>query len=839
MRNIVLSTLDGTDGFRLDGIDIGDRSGFSVSGADDVNGDGFADLIIGAYLADPNFDSSAGESYVVFGKAAGFTAGVDLAGLDGSDGFRLDGIDDGDLSGRSVSAAGDVNGDGFGDLIVGARGAAFSRKVSVGESYVVFGKASGFTAGVDPFDLDGTDGFILDGIDLGDVSGDSVSAAGDVNGDGFADLVVGAMFAAPNGDNRAGESYVVFGFDSGAVTHEGTNASETLTGDATTNVMIGGQGVDVLLGAGGQDVFRGGAGDDIFTIDDLTFEDADGGAGTDTLRLNGAGLSLDLTAAGDEGLSEVEAIDFSSTNGGVTLSATAVLGLSSTSNSLTITGNGDDTVTFTDNGWMIAAEDGATRTYENGAATVILDRTMKLGFTGSDQADVFLGMNGDDTLAGAAGDDVLTGGNGNDDIDGEAGDDRLIGGLGDDDLNGGADEDTADYSDAGAGVTVNLTSGAADDGEGGTDALTALENIIGSAFNDILSGNAGDNDLSGNAGNDQADYSSAGAGVTVSLTSGSANDGEGGTDTLTGIENIVGSAFNDILTGDGVANVLSGGGGVDQVDYSGATAGVVVNLTAGRATDDASATDTLIDIENAAAGGFNDVLIGDSAGNTLVGGAGIDRLDGRDGDDRLEGGAGDDIYTVRTINDVVVEGVGEGAKDRINTFGDYTNPENVEFLVGIFADQGLTLTGSDGRESITGSNRISSPDTIDGRGGNDKLVGLVGDDILIGGAGNDRIFGNSGADVINGSAGNDRVTGQQGADTFIVGLAAGRDTITDFDGAADQIDLSAHGFADLAAVLAATTDVSGSAIIDLGGVHNLKVLGVLEASFTSDDFILA
>ena len=133
---INLANLDGTNGFRLDGIDMFDSSGISVSSAGDVNGDGFEDVIIGASSADPNGNSRAGESYVVFGAAGGFAPSMSLAALDGTNGFRLDGIDAGDLSGTSVSSAGDVNGDGFDDIIIGAFGGDPNGNFNVGESYV-------------------------------------------------------------------------------------------------------------------------------------------------------------------------------------------------------------------------------------------------------------------------------------------------------------------------------------------------------------------------------------------------------------------------------------------------------------------------------------------------------------------------------------------------------------------------------------------------------------------------------------------------------------------------------------------------------------------------------
>ncbi|WOH48857.1 calcium-binding protein [Bradyrhizobium sp. sBnM-33] len=337
---------------------------------------------------------------------------------------------------------------------------------------------------------------------------------------------------------------------------------------------------------------------------------------------------------------------------------------------------------------------------------------------------VFTGDNTNNTLTGGAGDDTLNGLGGND---------ILIGNGGADILDGGTGSDSASYTTSAGGLTVNLADASQNTGDAAGDTFFSIENIRGSGFADTLIGDGGNNALRGGAGADIldggagfdfADYRGAATGLIASLANPGTNTGDAAGDTYTSIEGLIGSDFDDTLTGDGNVNLLrgglgadalDGGGGNDFADYANATTSVTVNLANSAANTGEAAGDTFTSIEAIRGGDFNDTLIGDAAINILRGGLGADILDGGLGFDLADYGNATAGVTVNLANSGLNTGEATG-----DTF------ISIQGLLGSsFADQ---LTGDANNNLLRGG---AGADHLNGGAGFDtadysqSIIGLV------------------------------------------------------------------------------------------------------------------
>ncbi|MCJ8056593.1 beta strand repeat-containing protein [Shinella curvata] len=387
-QDINLATLGAGQGFIIKGAQ-NSRLGYSVSSAGDINGDGFDDLAVGLPAAFVNGKYMAGAVFVLFGKASGF--GTDVAGrqvIDVNQTTAADGVliadEEYELNnGASVSSAGDVNGDGFDDIIIGASGNGYSGAMA-GQAFVIFGKASGFgTDGViSARSLTPDQGFTIDGSAENDGAGSSVSSAGDINGDGFDDLIVGAPFANASGGST-GEAYVLYGGNVG-----GSTTPIVRTGTEAAEILMGAAGNDTLTGAGGADIYRSGAGNDRIVIKDASFRLIDAGNGKqDIVAFDGGGFTLDARDFSNSQLTGIEGFDLTQGDNTLRLTASDMFHFSTTGHSLftgadshknlVIDGNSGDTLemfdTGTANAGWVAAEfnrkldgtDGGNYTFAN------------------------------------------------------------------------------------------------------------------------------------------------------------------------------------------------------------------------------------------------------------------------------------------------------------------------------------------------------------------------------------------------------------------------------------------------------------------------------------------
>jgi hypothetical protein len=237
---------------------------------------------------------------------------------------------------------------------------------------------------IEKADINGTNGFVFVSEQSKTGRFGAAAAAGDLNGDGFDDLVFGAPTLSTTStisNIEKGAAYVLYGRDfTGAVDDAGTSGDDSLSGTAVGESLIGGLGADTLTGGGGEDVLYGASGDDLIEVANLSFRLIDGGLGADELVILGAGRSLDLTAMSDLTITGIERIDIDGSGANsIKLAQRDVLALGD-GNQVVIDGGSDDSVdfvgTWSTNG--IADGDGYYH-YTSGAATVLIDSDLTIG----------------------------------------------------------------------------------------------------------------------------------------------------------------------------------------------------------------------------------------------------------------------------------------------------------------------------------------------------------------------------------------------------------------------------------------------------------------------------
>ena len=687
----------------------------------------------------------------------------------------------------------------------------------------------------------------------------------------------------------------------------GSPYRDTLTGDAGDNILEGGPGADRLEGGLGRDTAAYTTSGDRVEINlsagSITGGDAAGDTFLSVENLTGSGHNDSLTGdAGDNVLAGGAGADV--LTGGPGLDTASYLGsdtpVTVRLHSLSATGGDAEgdvfgatvTVSYVQSDGMAATEplpdieNLAGSAYDDVLAGDRRDNVLN-GHAGNDQLyggpgggddtlsggsghDSLFGGLGMDMLIGEAGHDALNGGMGNDVLDGGNGEDTLRGGPGADELIGGTGLDTADYSGSDNAVTVRLHSlvAAGGDAEGDTfgttvsvayrqadgstetESLPDIENLAGSAHNDVLAGDRRDNVLIGGAGHDTL-YGGPGGGNDTLL-------GDDGNDTLygglgddvltggTGDDQLRGGAGNDVLQGGTGRNTLDGGTGRDTANFEFAVAGITANLGHPAESGNLVRQNTLVSIENLTGSNHNDTLIGNAGNNVLAGLNGDDTLRGGPGDDVLRGGPGADVLDGGdgmdtadysrdtsgilhtegdTLNDIEII-IGSDYRDHL--FGPETQPHESYASTGTFtfypsiSSDDITIQGGPGNDEIHSN---TGNDTLYGGPGDDYIVSTGGDNTLYGGPGDDYLkIDDEGNNTIYPGTGDNRIHLGEGPDTVVIALKpdvvwGGIDVIDGFNPAEDRIDLSAFNLDDdyeLNLFLNANNDME-LGLMDVGG----------------------
>ncbi|GAB6141273.1 hypothetical protein JCM14076_20020 [Methylosoma difficile] len=691
------NVVNGVGGFAINSEERGSHAGHRVAAAGDVNGDGLADLLLSAHLKDSATTTNVGRTYVVFGKTNGDTVNLTSISNGSGGGFSINGQTTNDQSGFSVSSAGDVNGDGLADILVGTY-QIFSQVAnnSFGRAYLVYGKTSSTAVELSAVDA-GIGGFVIKSSSF-TALGISVSGAGDINGDGLGDLLIGAPSA--NGTNRydgTGNVYVIFGSTTGAfassfVDQMGGSGNDTLTGTSAAETLVGGMGNDTLIGNGGADVLYGGAGDDVFVltpnnlnrlsagITSGQYARIDGGTGIDKITFSGTGNNFDLTYVANQGggapgstsrIESIEIIDITGTGkNGLSLSAKDVVdmaGMNSFNNA---------------NGWV----DGAFNLAAGGTSP---ERRHQLIIEGNSGDTLALSDNSNWIRVGTVSKNGVTYKVFNNQVSAA----QLIVNL---------NVNTAPMMQAVA--PINYTDTAFDD---------TFADFNGTLLGYDVDIQALTYGIAGGTDNGDGTVSLAFAygELTVNKSSGAY--------TL-----VVDDSAVEALTGT-TSSALTVTASDGQFVYN---RPFTVNFT------QSGVTESLDD----------DTLTGTSAADVFNGLAGDDVIDGLAGADTMAGGTGNDTYIVDNTGDIVIETSTLSTEiDTVNSSVTYTlstNAENIN-LLGVAS---INATGNALANVMVGN---SGNNTLLAGGGADILSGGAGNDVLIGSAGNDTLTGGSGADL--------------------------------------------------------------------------------------------
>jgi Ca2+-binding RTX toxin-like protein len=620
---VLLSSLDGSNGFKIVGDAAGDHAGWAVSAAGDVNGDGFGDILLQAEGNDEG-GADAGAVYVVYGKAGGFSAAIDLASL-GTGGFKILGESDGDALGHDAWASADLNGDGFSDLLLSASGND-SGGTDAGAVYVVYGTAAN-PGTIDLTDVAaGTGGFKIVGEGDGDLAGLSAPSAADVNGDGIPDILLGSV----GSNSWTGAGYVLYGKTAGYVSPvnlaSGGSDGFKIVGEAEGDWAgigispagdVNGDGIQDLIVSAPQNDEGGtnvGAAYVIYgtTSNPGTVTLADIAAGTGGFKIIGeVGTNVEscspVGSAGDlnnDGYADFFVSESFSDANGVDSGAVYVI-YGSDANPGTI--NLDDVGTTTPGFKIVGESAGDTAGYYVSAA-------------GDVNGDGFT-----DLIVGALGQDA--GGN-------DAGAAYVVYGT-------GADRGTVSLADIAAGNGGFKLVGEATGDNAGV-AVSSAGDVNGDGYDDLIIGSPMNAAGGVDAG---AAYVYFGGNFTASVDV----EGTAGDDNLTADDSgqtVFGLQGNDTLT---AARVMTPCMGRPSRSALGARRQRYLVGGTGNDTlrgDDGS--DLLL------GGGGNDLLYGGIGQDTLLGGAGDDWLYGDQDNDFLDGGAGNDFLEGYSGNDTLI-----------------------------------------------------------------------------------------------------------------------------------------------------------------------------------------